>query len=120
MYYRIGSTENYVINYSKIPTKEYVDQYIELVDSVNKQIMKCIAVAVGAVMVAIAAIVASYITAGATACLGAISSILNKFGVALMSISPVSFGHMVFDMYDDFVDLEKKFAMAATYGIIEN
>ena len=63
----------------------------------------CLTVAIGAVMVAIAAIVASYITAGAAACLKAISTILNKCGVALMSISPVGFGHMVFEMYDDFV-----------------
>ncbi len=119
MFYRIGSQYNYVINYSKIENKVYVDQYIELLDSVNKQMLQCLAVAVGAVMVAIATIVASYITAGASMCLKAISGILNKCGVTLMSISPVGFGHMIFAMYEDYVDLEKKFAMAATYGIIE-
>ena len=119
MFYRIGSQNNYVINYSKIENKVYVDQYIELLDSVNKQMLQCLAVAVGAVMVAIATIVASYISAGASMCLKAISGILNKCGVTLMSISPVGFGHMIFEMYDDYVDLEKKFAMAATYGIIE-
>ena len=119
MFYRIGSQYNYVINYSKIENKVYVDQYIELLDSVNKQMLQCLAVAIGSVLVAIAAIVASYISAGASMCLKAISSILNKCGVTLMSISPVGFGHMVFEMYEDFVELEKKFAMAATYGIIE-
>lgn len=120
VYYKIGWEEQpYVINYTQLEDKRDVDAYINLLDDINKQIMTCLAVAVGAVMVAIAAIIASYITIGAKDCLTAVSAILNKCGVTLLQLSPLSFGRMVFKLYDDYVELEKKFALAATYGTPE-
>ena len=118
LFYRIGwEKQLYTINYSSLPNTLYVDEYIKLLDSINKQIVQCLAVAIGAVMVAIAAIIASYCAVGAKDCLSVISSLLNKCGVTLIQITPIGFGHMVFKLYDDYVELEKKFAMAATYGI---
>ena len=89
---------------------------------VNKEIGKCIAYAVGAIigtiMVAIATIISTYITVGAPKCLGMIAGILKKFGISLMEITPVAYGKMVFNAYEEYKLLDSLFVKAATHGSI--
>ena len=69
-------------------------------------------------MMAISAIIASYVTVGATICGTLIAPILKQFGVQLISLSPIGFGQMVFKMYDDYQDLKEMYCQAATHGSI--
>lgn len=120
IYYRIGAEQSFSIAYSKLGEKGQVDvdKFIEQIDKVNKEIMQCFVVAVGAVMVAISAIIATYTAVGATVCGTLVAGILKQCGVQLMNITAVSFGTMVFNLYDDYCELDKLFAQAATYGSI--
>ena len=120
IYFRIGGEQSFSIAYSKLGEKGQVavDKFTNQIDKVNKGIMQCFVVAVGAVMVAISAIIASYTAVGATVCGTLVAGILKQCGVHLMNISAVSFGTMVFNLYDDYCELDKLFAQAATYGSV--
>lgn len=120
IYYRIGGNQSFAINYSKLSEqgKADVDAFIDQLNLVNKELTECLICAIGAVMVAISAIIASYVSVGAAKCLGIIAPLLQKFGVTLLSITPVGFGKLVFKTYDDYLYLEPVFLQAATYGSI--
>lgn len=120
VYYRIGGEQSVAVNYSKLDDKGVRDvrAFIDQVDLVNKQLAQCILAAVGAVMMAISAIIASYVTVGAKICGTLIAPILKEFGVKLIALSPIGFGQMVFKMYDDYQDLKEIYCQAATHGSI--
>ena len=69
-------------------------------------------------MLAISAIIASYVAVGSAICSNFIAPILKQFGVQLISLSPIGFGQMVFKMYDDYQDLKAMYCQAATHGSI--
>lgn len=120
IYFRIGAEQSFLIEYSKLDEKGQldVDKFTNQIDKVNKEIMQCFMVAVGAVMVAISAIIASYTVVGATVCGTIVADVLKQCGVHLMNISAASFGAMVFNLYDDYCDVDKLFTNAATYGTV--
>ena len=120
IYYRIGGKQSFALNYSKLSEegKADVDEFINQLNLVNKELTECLICAIGAVMVAISAIIASYVSVGAAKCLSIVGPLLQKFGVTLLSITPVGFGKLVFKTYDDYLYLEPTFLKAATYGSI--
>lgn len=120
VYYRIGGEQSVAVNYSKLNEAGATDvkAFIDQVDLVNKQLVQCILVAIGAVMMAISVIIASYVAVGSTICSTLIAPILKQFGVQLISLSPIGFGQMVFKMYDDYQDLKEMYCQAATHGSI--
>ena len=120
VYYRIGGKESFAVNFSKLSEEAAndVQAYIDQLDLVNKELTQCVLAAIGAVMMAISAIIASYVAVGANSCLKVIAPILKQFGVQLISLSPIGFGQMVFKMYDDYQDLKTIYCQAATHGSI--
>lgn len=120
VYYRIGGQNSFAVNYSTLSESAAldVDAFVEQIDLVNKQLHQCIIVAIGTVMLAISAIIASYISVGAAQCLKLIAPLLEKFGVTLIKLSPINFGKMVFEMYDNYRELDKLFCRAAVHGSI--
>ena len=120
VYYRIGGEQSVAVNFSKLAENgvKDVQAFIDQVNLVNKQLAQCILAAVGAVMLAISAIIASYVTVCATICGTLVAPILKQFGVQLISLSPIGFGQLVFKMYDDYQDLKLMYCQAATHGSI--
>lgn len=120
VFYRIGGEQSVAVNYSKLTddAANDIQNFIDQVDLVNKQLTQCILAAIGAVMLAISAIIASYVAVGSAICSNFIAPILKQFGVQLISLSPIGFGQMVFKMYDDYQDLKAMYCQAATHGSI--
>lgn len=120
IYYRIGGQQSFAVNYSKLndDAAADIDDFIYQIDLVNRELNECLIAAIGAVMLAISAIIASYISVGAAKCLRIIVPLLQKFGVTLLSITPIGFGKLVFKTYDDYKELDRIFVRAAVHGSI--